>query len=237
MGGETLLTKRFEDFVDFMLDKGRTDLNFSFVTNGTVFNETLMKKLLQFDRVGIEVSIETVTQHNSYQRQGTDTDIVIKNIKQYQQYCDDSRITITVRPAISLLTIGYYHTLLEYCLQQKLIVKSLICYNPKYYNPAVLPGEVKLQYIKKYQQFLVDHNLADVDCSIDYNESDPNQLPRIIKNQVLQCINILSSPRPADADSLLKEMVKQNKQWDQIYGYNARSLYPEFEDIFNQHAY
>jgi uncharacterized Fe-S cluster-containing radical SAM superfamily protein len=237
MGGETLLTKRFEDFVDFMLDKGRTDLNFSFVTNGTVFNETLMKKLLQFDRVGIEVSIETVTQHNSYQRQGTDTDIVIKNIKQYQQYCDDSRITITVRPAISLLTIGYYHTLLEYCLQQKLIVKSLICYNPKYYNPAVLPGEVKLQYIKKYQQFLVDHNLADVDCSIDYNESDPNQLPRIIKNQVLQCINILSSPRPADADSLLKEMVKQNKQWDQIYGYNARSLYPEFEDIFNQHGY
>lgn len=237
MGGETLLTKRFEDFVDFMLDKGRTDLNFSFVTNGTVFNETLMKKLLQFDRVGIEVSIETVTQHNSYQRQGTDTDIVIKNIKQYQQYCDNSRITITVRPAISLLTIGYYPTLLEYCLQQKLIVKSLICYNPKYYNPTVLPGEVKLQYIKKYQKFLVDHNLVDVDCSIDYNESDPNQLPRIIKNQVLQCINILSSPQPADADILLKEMVTWNKQWDQIYGYNARSLYPEFEDIFNQHGY
>jgi pyruvate-formate lyase-activating enzyme len=237
MGGETLLTKRFEDFVDFMLAKGRTDLNFSFVTNGTVFNETLMKKLLQFDRVGIEVSIETVTQHNSYQRQGTDTDIVIKNIRQYQQYCDDSRITITVRPAISLLTIGYYHTLLEYCLQQKLIVKSLICYNPKYYNPAVLPDEIKLQYIKKYQKFLDDHNLIDVDCVIDYNESDPNQLLRIIKNQVLQCINILSSPQPADADNLLKEMVKQSKRWDQIYGYNARSLYPEFEDIFNQHGY
>lgn len=237
MGGETLLTKRFEDFVDFMLAKGRTDLNFSFVTNGTVFNEILIKKLLQFDRVGIEVSIETVTQHNCYQRQGTDTDIVLKNIKKYQQYCDDSRTTITVRPAVSLLTIGYYYTLLEYCLQQKLIVKSLVCYNPKYYNPAVLPAEIKLQYIKKYQKFLDDHNLADVDCSIDYNESDPNQLPRIIKNQVLQCINILSSPQPADADLLLTEMVKQSKRWDQIYGYNARSLYPEFEDIFDQHGY
>jgi hypothetical protein len=101
----------------------------------------------------------------------------------------------------------------------------------------VLPAEIKLQYIKKYQKFLDDHNLADVDCSIDYNESDPNQLPRIIKNQVLQCINILSSPQPADADLLLTEMVRQSKRWDQIYGYNARSLYPEFEDIFDQHGY
>ena len=35
MGGETLITKRFEDFVDYMIARGRTDLHFSFVTNGT----------------------------------------------------------------------------------------------------------------------------------------------------------------------------------------------------------
>ena len=37
MGGETLITRRFEDFVDYMIEHGRTDLHFSFVTNGTTF--------------------------------------------------------------------------------------------------------------------------------------------------------------------------------------------------------
>jgi sulfatase maturation enzyme AslB (radical SAM superfamily) len=71
MGGETLLTKRFEDFVDYMIAHDRLDLCFSFVTNGTAFRPELMSKLMQFRRVGIEVSIETADAHNAYQRQGT----------------------------------------------------------------------------------------------------------------------------------------------------------------------
>ena len=237
MGGETLLTKRFEDFVDSMLAAGRTDLNFSFVTNGTVFNQALLDKLLQFNRVGIEVSIETTTDHNAYQRQGTDTAEVLKNIQRYRQFCDNDRVTLTVRPAISLLTIGNYYTLLTYCFDHGLIVKSLICDHPKYYHPSILPWEIKNQYRVRYEQFLIDYNLTDVDCSIDYNESDPSQLPRIIKNQVLQCINILDTAQPTDANQLLGEMVAWSHRWDQVHGYNARLLYPEFKDIFDQYGY
>jgi hypothetical protein len=100
-----------------------------------------------------------------------------------------------------------------------------------------LPEEIKTQYRARYEQFLIDYNLTDVDCSIDYNESDPNQLPRIIKNQVLQCINILDTVRPADANQLLGEMVKWSRRWDQVHGYNARLLYPEFKDIFDHYGY
>jgi hypothetical protein len=220
-----------------MLAAGRTDLNFSFVTNGTVFNQALLDKLLKFDRVGIEVSIETTTDHNAYQRQGTDTAEVLKNIQRYRQFCDNDRVTLTVRPAISLLTIGQYHTLLAYCFDHGLIVKSLICDHPKYYHPSILPWEIKNQYRVRYEQFLIDYNLTDVDCSIDYNESDPSQLPRIIKNQVLQCINILDTAQPTDANQLLGEMVAWSHRWDQVHGYNARLLYPEFKDIFDQYGY
>jgi hypothetical protein len=76
MGGETLLTKRFENLVDHMIAHNRLDMCFSFVTNGTVFKSDLLNKLKKFRRVGIEVSIETVDAHNAYQRQGTDTDLV-----------------------------------------------------------------------------------------------------------------------------------------------------------------
>jgi MoaA/NifB/PqqE/SkfB family radical SAM enzyme len=45
MGGETILTKRFHDFLNFMIEHKRFDLNFSFVTNGTTFDVELIKKL------------------------------------------------------------------------------------------------------------------------------------------------------------------------------------------------
>jgi MoaA/NifB/PqqE/SkfB family radical SAM enzyme len=83
MGGETLITKRFEDFVDFMIARKRFDLNFSFVTNATSFNQSLLDKLKKFQRVGIEISIETTTEHNEYQRQGTDTQQALLIIDRY----------------------------------------------------------------------------------------------------------------------------------------------------------
>jgi uncharacterized Fe-S cluster-containing radical SAM superfamily protein len=237
MGGETLITKRFEDFVDYMIARGRTDLHFSFVTNGTTFNESLLDKLTKFKRVGIEVSIETVTEHNAYQRQGTDTEQVLKNIDRYLAYCNGDNVTLTARPAISALTIGYYDTLLRYCIERKIIVKSLWVTKPDFLNPNILPDAIRQEYILKYKKLIADYNLTSADYLVDYNESDPNEIARIIASQANQCINMLTSPRPADSEEQLRTMVAQCQRWDRIYGYNAKLLYPEFVAILDQHSY
>ena len=150
MGGETMLTKRFHDFLNFMIEHKRFDLNFSFVTNGTTFDVELIKKLKLFQRVGIEVSIETITEHNGYIRQGTDTKEVLANIEKYREHCDNEKISVTIRPAPSALTIGYYNTLIEYCLEQKLTIKSNPVYKPTFLNISVLPIDTKKEYLKKY---------------------------------------------------------------------------------------
>jgi uncharacterized Fe-S cluster-containing radical SAM superfamily protein len=237
MGGETLLTPRFEEFVDYMLAHGRTDLNFSFVSNGTSFNESLIKKLKKFKRVGIEVSIETVTEHNSYQRQGTDTSVVLQNIKQYLAHCDGSNITMTARPAISALTIGNYHTLLRYCLDNKIIVKSLNVTRPVFLDPLILPLSVRSQYIDNYKNLIQEYNLTNVDCAVDYNESDVNQLPRIILSEINQCLYLLTKDQMSNSDQHLKDMVAWCRRWDNVYGYDARTLYPELIDILDLHGY
>lgn len=237
MGGETLITRRFEDFVDYMLERGRTDLCFSFVTNGTTFNQTLLDKLKRFHRVGIEVSIETMDQRNAYQRQGTDQAVVLDNIQKYLSQCDGSSVTLTVRPAISALTIGSYHTLLEFCLKHNLMVKSLIVIRPTYLDPSILPQEVKADYIEKYKEFIVQHGLDDADTSADYNESDPNQIKRIIRNQFDQCCQVLSSAQPADSEQRLQELVKWCAKWDAVYGYDALEIYPELNKIFLTYGY
>lgn len=237
MGGETLITKRFEDFVDFMIDRGRFDIGISFVTNGTVFNESLISKLKKFKRVGLEVSIETTTTHNAYQRQGTDTELVLTNIQKYISHCNGSNITLTLRPAISALTIGYYPTLIQYCLEFGLMIKGLVVYDPAFFDARILPAEVRQHYLKKYYQLLDDYNLHSVDCGVDYNESDPHQLKPIIKNQILQCINLLTAPCPDNSSELLDEMVVWCKRWDIIHKLNALVLYPELRKEFIQRGY
>lgn len=237
MGGETLITKRFEDFVDFMIERKRFDLHFSFVTNGTTFNQSLLDKLKQFQRVGIEVSIETTTEHNGYQRQGTDTKLVLSTIDRYLEQCNGTNITLTVRPAISALTIGYYHTLLEYCLEKNLLVKSLVVLTPKFMDPRILPRSVRNQHKVHYSNLIKKYNLEHIKIDKDYNESDPNQTLAVIKNQIIQCLNLLNDECPLDGDQLLTELVLWCRKWDNVHNYNAIMLYPELAQEFVNRGY
>lgn len=230
MGGETLLTDRFEDLVDTMIEHGRFDLCFSFVTNGTIYRPGLLEKLSKFCRVGIEVSIETVDQHNAYQRQGTDTDLVMKHLAQYKEFANGTNIIVSLRPAISALTIGYYAGLLDYALEHGFLVKSLLVTDPRYLDAVILPEEVKSQYLKSYEKF-------DVMFAVGYNASDPNQLKNNIAQQVNMVTNILKSNQPANADELLRKMAKHCQRWDSVYGYDARTLYPELEAVWNRYGY
>jgi hypothetical protein len=235
MGGETLLTPRFEELVDFMIDHKRFELCFSFVTNGTVFRPKLIEKLKKFQRVGIEISIETVDNHNTYQRQGTDTDLVLKNIDQYLKCCNRSSVTVALRPAPSLLSIGYYTELLEYALARQLIVKSNLCYNPRFLSAEILPDAVKKQYQTKYLKLL--SLLADITVDSDYNASDPNNYQAVIKEQAEMCLSALQTSTPADSEQQLEALVRHCEKWDQVYGYDARKLYPEFQEILERYGY
>ena len=235
MGGETLLTKRFEDVVDFFILHKRFDLCFSFVTNGTTYNQLLINKLKRFTRVGIEVSIETATEHNSYIRQGTDTKTVLDNIRKYINNCDNSGISVTIRPAISLLSIGKYYTLLEYCLENKLLIKSLLVTKPRFLDVSILPKQIKQQYLTHYLSLL--NRLANISIDDNYNESDINNYEHSIKIQVEQSINLLNQAEPSNQKKLLSEMVEHCRKWDPVYKYNALELYPELSEIFKTYGY
>jgi hypothetical protein len=235
MGGETLLTARFEDLVDTMIEHRRFDLCFSFVSNGTVFRPELLDKLVQFQRVGIEISIETVDDHNAYQRQGTDTELVLKNIKRYHEWCNGTSVTVALRPAPSILSIGYYTGVLQYALDHQLVVKSNLCYNPRFLSAEILPAEIKQQYLPRYQDFLTQ--LQDVSAAGDYNASDPNNWRSAVKHEAEMCMALLQTTTPADSQEQLADMVRHCERWDRVYGYNARELYPEFGRILERYGY
>ena len=235
MGGETLLSPRFDQLVDFMILHKRFDVCFSFVTNGTVYKPELIAKLKNFARVGIEISIETVTEHNDYIRQGSKVNEVLANIQLYRDLCDNSNISVTIRPAISILSIGYYHTLLQYCLDNNLLIKSLVVTEPNYLNCYNLPDGIRDSYIAPYNKLL--EQLTDVDINQDFNESDVNNIRKSVKQQVIQSINLIKN-RPTTNNILaLETLVTWCKKWDIEYRFDAKLLYPEFEEIFTTYGY
>jgi len=231
MGGETILAPRFEKFLDFMILHEKFDLSLSFVTNGTRFNPSLIDKLKKFSRVGIEVSIETVTKHNDYIRQGTDTNAVLQIINQYKEYCSNSNVSLVIRPAISALSIGYYDTLLEYCLNHRLLIKSNLVVKPDYLNAKILPFSVRQNYRSKYHK--IKEQLDDINSTEDYNESDNNNYRESVKSQTNQILSILDSPEQPRSAELLKSMIQVCKNWDEVYGLDLFHLYPEFREFKN----
>jgi predicted esterase YcpF (UPF0227 family) len=116
------------------------------------------------------------------------------------------------------------------------MVKSLWVTRPTFLNPQVLPNSIRSQYVDNYKNLIQEYKLEG-NHLIDYNESDLNQLSRIILSQIDQCLNMLSQDQLPDSDQHLKDMVAWCQKWDRVYGYDARELYPELTEILDQYGY
>jgi hypothetical protein len=108
--------------------------------------------------------------------------------------------------------------------------------HPTFLNPQILPESVRNQYVNNYKNLIQEYNLKG-NHLVDYNESDPNQLPRIILSQINQCLNMLQQDQLPNGDQHLKDMVAWCRKWDNLYGYDARDLYPELTEILDQYGY
>jgi hypothetical protein len=104
-------------------------------------------------------------------------------------------------------------------------------------DPRVLPQHIREQYKQNYYLLIQKYNLEEIDISTDYNESDPNQFRAVIKNQIIQCLNLLDEKSPTDADMLLTQLVDWCRRWDNVHGYNAIELYPELSQEFVNRGY
>lgn len=235
MGGETLINRRLPDLVDFLTAHQRFDICLSFVTNGTVYPHELIEKMSRFARLGIEVSIETMTEHNQYQRQGTDNATVMRNINLFRQWDNGDNITVALRPAPSILSVGNYHTLLDYALRNQMVIKSNLCINPAFMRAELLPPEIKSLYRNRIDQWASTIDWPE--HAQDYNASDPHNAQLIVYDELLMLQGLLDRPAPRDSDQHLHDLVRHCERWDRVYNLDARRLYPEFQPILDAHGY
>jgi hypothetical protein len=134
-----------------------------------------------------------------------------------------------------MLTIGHYWTLLQYALDRQLLIKSLLVTTPDFLNVRHLPPQIKQQYSQTFDPIL--DQLTGHTVQLDYNVSDPNNFAVVIKQQALMCKNILASDTLEHSHTAYQQLAAHCQKWDGVYEHNARALYPELTEIWDQHGH
>jgi hypothetical protein len=114
------------------------------------------------------------------------------------------------------------------------MIKSLLVTTPEYLDIKVLPQSVKQQYLHHYTAIL--DKLVDINIESDFNESDATNYKKSVKQQVTQVSNILASTLK-NRKYLIPELVAMCKQWDTVYKFDAKTLYPELADVLEENGY
>lgn len=238
MGGEPLLSKRFRQIIDHLIDTGRTDISISFVTNGTILDQKLIDQLKQFRSFDLEISIESIHSNNHYIRQGQGdiTAKVIDHINQLKNQQND-RFHLVLRSVPQLLNVNNYDQYILWAWEQQLPIQGIPLTRPAYLAINVLPAKIRQNLIPQYQQVKSVIQNQSNNIKTLTNGRDLGRLDLQLVNECDAIIRMLESPEPENAELLRGQLVHWMTTWDQEFNLDAYKHYPEYQEFFESIGY
>lgn len=228
MGGEPTVSKKFFEIIDRLLEKNRTEISLSFVTNGTNLNDELINKLKKFANIDIEISIESLYINNDYIRQGCNIEKLIKTLLHLKSQQDD-KLQIVLRTVPQLLSIYTYPELIEWAYDNNFIIEGIPLSEPDYLQTQLLPEDIKQHIIKKFKLVKDKINNGKTFNKIQNGRS----LGTLNEKLVRECdamIKICSEPLPVNHEELNKKLIKNLLFWDKIYNLDALQIFPQYKE-------
>jgi len=237
MGGEPLLGKRFNQFLDYLIAHNKTHVSISFVTNGTIYNAEVFNKLKKFRSADIEVSLESIESNNHYIRQGSSTELVLENIEKLIAEQTDT-FSVVLRCVPQLLNINNYHKYILWAFKKKVSIQSIPLITPDYLSVRVLPVSIREQFIKNYQDVIeyIEQHPYNHFTSLSVGR-DPAKLDSQLIKECQSMINMLSVGIPDNIDELKTQLSEWLIRWDCEYNLNAFDFYPEYREFLNDIQY
>ncbi len=218
-GGEPVVTPRFYELIDHLIKHNRTDIKFSFSTNGTVFDQTLINKLQKFEHCYIDISIEAIDPVNDYVRVGADYQTVSQNFFKFLEHQIPGKLVVGGHPTPMAYTVEKVHTFLDLCVEYDLESWITPAHPQRFLKVEVLPSDIKAQT----SEFL-RHRYANVT-----NAS--------IANGIKKICSWLDQPEPADIDDLRKTFVQHTKDHDRMLGTDFSKTFPHLVEFYKAYGF
>ena len=148
-GGEPMLAKHHDDFLQWMIDKDMTDVHLLYTTNGTVRNPGIIELFSKFKHVSLVFSIEGTGTRYSYIRGGKyDIEQIESNMAAYNELPNVSiNFNVTVQN-YNLLNLKELRELLftwadKYSRVDAGNAFTTICNQPDYLSPLNVPDSMR----------------------------------------------------------------------------------------------
>jgi MoaA/NifB/PqqE/SkfB family radical SAM enzyme len=233
MGGEPMYHKKFKALIHFLVDNNHTNFHFTVVTNGSIYDAELVEMLTKFKSVQIEISIESFDSSNDYIRWPSDTNNIRQNILKYLQHRTDT-VDIVLRTVPQLLSLMHYDNVLSFALDNDVVIDSNILYRPDYFQPALLPVDIKniiRQRIQPYAELDTEH-----DAVKNINIRNRGRLKQAIAanaNLVLGLLNRSVDNIPEKRQALVEYL----QRMDRVRKIDVRDYVPELHKFLTEQGY
>lgn len=239
MGGEPMISKKFKDLVDHLINSNNTGMSISFVTNGTVLDQDLIDKLKKFKSFDLEISIESITNNNHYIRQGIGdcTQSTLSHINSLLKQQSDT-FHVVLRSVPQLLNINTYDQYIKWAWDSKVSIQSTPLIRPPYLSINVLPLAVRQRLIpnfikvKEYINQSSNHTFKSL-----FVGRDTSRLHLQLISHCDTMISLLDQPEPLNIKELRAELAEWLMRWDKEFNLNAFDFYPEYTEFLNEIQY
>ena len=148
-GGEPFFMKK-ELLMLLNAINNKSNVTVRILTNVSVYDEVITKKLKEFKRVNLMLSIDAVGRHIEISRWKSDWKLLQENIQKFKK----DNFNLIMVPAISLYTVSSLPQLLEYCTANEIYSDILFIQDPVHQVVNMIPTEhlmtIKEEIIQKY---------------------------------------------------------------------------------------
>jgi organic radical activating enzyme len=231
MGGEPMYHKKFKEMLELLCLNQHTDFHFSVVTNGTIYDQHLIDMLTNFRSVQIEISIEAIDTTNDYIRHGHSVESIKSNIQKFLRNKSD-RCEVVLRTVPQALSAPSYHKILQYCLDNDIIVDSNVMFEPDFLCSNVLPDDIK-DTVKSLLQYYIT---KDPPTLQDINLRNTDRVRASISNNAKFFISQMDQP-VADIEKKRRKLAEYCKSWDQYRRFRIDQYMPELADFLYRYGY
>lgn len=214
-GGETFISKRFFEILEFLAASGSKHIHFELPTNCTHVDDKILERLKSFPHVQLILSLDGAGETYEYIRYPARWKVVEANVRKLVQ----SGIPCVAAPVVQIYNVLRLPELYDYCDSLGIRVVENILFEPNRLAISALPP--------KTRKFAADRllNYCEVDCQIKDKTS---------RLSVAHYLCNLTSP--ADPNKIREFMLFTN-DLDATRGQNFRITHPDLVQLLAEDGF
>jgi hypothetical protein len=235
IGGETVITPGFKKILSALVNAGLAKkITIGFTTNLTVWSDSVVELLTQFQQVNLGMSVETLTPINDYVRYPSQQHRTQELLDRWVALGQQHSWLIQLRITPTCLTVHELTTVYDYAWQHSTAVESCnFIERPEFFRIGVLPKYQRDLAALTIRSWIDAHPVGKHNQII--NTRDPNRAQEQIVQDARSYLNYLESAE--DESSRLPDLVVYLKRLEASRGNSILTYLPQYEDIFRSAGY